>query len=277
MKKLFRLILILVVICALCGGFVGVLQKLGCTDVQIGKAEKIYDKVKVKLSENWDAVSDRLGELVLGSDSAYSTTVSLYAKTRRAARYDLLDEQAMDADEWELDEATRLAGFTGIFGKPGAWYSAEKNPYSEGTDRWYVFGRFGEENGVALPEMGETNRWLNEAEAWAQVIYQEENPEKNPEDYAPMEGYRAMGAFVARGEEKIYPRAIAVCDGHLLYIEDVHFVNGKPEEVYFTEADGKGETGVLDDWDGVLLEEDYEDFIAHRDILGYIVPMNIFT
>ena len=277
MRKLIRWIIIIVVICVLCGGFAGMLKRLGCTDEQIGKAEQIVDNVKDKLSDGMDVVSDQLGQMILGSDAAYSAGVQVYAKTRRAERYDTLDEQAVDYDEKELDETTRLCRFTSFLGKENSWYTDAKNPYEPGGDTWYAFGRFGEDNGVSLADLGQPSQWLNNAEAWAREVYETENPDADPSRYTVMDGYQETGVFVSRGAEKIYPHAVAVCDGHVLYIEDVHFVGGEPREIYFSEADGKGQSGALDDWDGVLQEADYEEFLAAYRVLGYIVPMNIFT
>ena len=110
----------------------------------------------------------------------------------------------------------------------------------------------------------------------------EKKPDADMARYGAVDGYLAAGVFVSRGQEKIYPHSIAVCNapshdmGHVVYIEDVKYVEGKPVTVYFSEANWKGEKGTLDQWDGVLQSMDYETFLQKRDVLGYIVPLNIF-
>lgn len=281
----------------LCGSLVllsgcyGLMEKAGVPQDQIEEfkdanqnaAQEALDQLNKELDElndQMNVLADELGELILGSDEAYLTVAKLYEKTRLPGRYDRLASKALDGKKiWEMEkpgDAQRLCTLKNLLGQYTKYYGV-KNPYSAGQCTWYSFGRFWEDNGIELGGFNNGCQWLDNTDDWVKTVYREQNPDADMSLYSKIDGYRAAGVFVTRGEDKIYPHSIAVCTssqaaGHVMYIEDVTYENGVPVTVWFSEANWRGGGGTVDDWDGVLMQMSYKDFCSQRSVLGYIVP-----
>ena len=293
MKKTVKILTAL----TLCGSLVllsgcySVMEQAGVPQEQIEEfrdtnkemAQEALDQLNKEIDElndQMNVLADELGELILGSDEAYQTVAKLYENTRLPGRYDRLAGKAIDGTKiWEMknpDGGQRLCDMEKLLGGYTKYYGSE-NPYTEGQCTWYCFGRFWEDNGIRLGDFNNGVQWLDNTDTWVKTVYQKENPDADMSKYSKIDGYRAAGVFVVRGEAKIYPHSIAVCTssqsaGHVMYIEDVTYENGEPVTVWFSEANWRSDGGKVDDWDGVLMQMSYKDFCSKRSVLGYIVP-----
>lgn len=142
----------------------------------------------------------------------------------------------------------------------GSYTSPYNNKFSKGQCTWYAYGRFLEDNGIALPVAGNAKGWLDECESSGDTHVR-----------------------VERDLEKIVPGCVAVDyktsnpshPGHVTYVEYVTYdEDGKPQKVYFTESNWDVNGQYDKDIDGVVTIRSYNEFINRGDhrVLGYIIP-----
>ena len=269
-------------------------QSMDELDKQMDQANRemaeLADEVADELSQQAHDLTGQLADLAAGSDEAYRTFASLYSATRIPSPYEALASQAWDGqtiwnDAYDEARAHRLCTITDASGALTYPYlhtdDGGLNPYSTGQCTWYAFGRFYEDNGIALGDMGNAVTWLDGTRDWLRTVWKEQNPTADASSYREIDGSLAAGVFVSDGAEHVYPHSIAVCTssqaaGHVLYIEDVEYVDGEPVTVYFSEANWKGVSSALDRWDGVLQSMPYSLFLTKRKVKGYIVPLSLY-
>lgn len=281
--------------------FGGLLREAGFSQSELDELDEAYqqsmdeleeqvnremDDLADELTQQARDLTDELAELAAGSDEAYHAFASLYNATRIPSPYATLASQAWDGltiwnDAYDETRAHRLCTITDASGALTDPYCKPINPYSIGQCTWYAYGRFYEDNGIALGGMGNAVTWLDGARDWMRTVWKEQNPAADAASYREIDGCLAAGIFVSDGAEHIYPHSIAVCTssqsaGHVLYIEDVEYVDGEPVTVYYSEANWKGVPSSLDPWDGILQSMSYADFLKKRSIKGYIVPLNLY-
>ena len=281
--------------------FGGLLREAGFSQSELDELDEAYqqsmdeleeqvnremDDLADELTQQAHDLTDELAELAAGSDEAYHAFASLYNATRIPSPYATLASQAWYGltiwnDAYDETRAHRLCTITDASGALTAPYCKPINPYSIGQCTWYAYGRFYEDNGIALGGMGNAVTWLDGARDWMRTVWKEQNPAADAASYREIDGCLAAGIFVSDGAEHIYPHSIAVCTssqsaGHVLYIEDVEYVDGEPVTVYYSEANWKGVPSSLDPWDGILQSMSYADFLKKRSIKGYIVPLNLY-
>lgn len=281
--------------------FGGLLREAGFSQSEIDQFDEAYqqsmdeleeqvnremDDLADELTQQARDLTDELADLAAGSDEAYHAFASLYNATRIPSPYATLASQAWDGltiwnDAYDETRAHRLCTITDASGALTDPYCKPINPYRIGQCTWYAYGRFYEDNGIALGGMGNAVTWLDGARDWMRTVWKEQNPAADAASYREIDGCLAAGIFVSDGAEHIYPHSIAVCTssqtaGHVLYIEDVEYVDGEPVTVYYSEANWKGVPSSLDPWDGILQSMSYTDFLKKRSVKGYIVPLNLY-
>lgn len=281
--------------------FGGLLREAGFSQSELDELDEAYqqsmdeleeqvnremDDLADELTQQAHDLTDELAELAAGSAEAYHAFASLYNAMRIPSPYATLASQAWDGltiwnDAYDETRAHRLCTITDASGALTDPYCKPINPYRIGQCTWYAYGRFYEDNGIALGGMGNAVTWLDGARDWMRTVWKEQNPAAAAASYREIDGCLAAGIFVSDGAEHIYPHSIAVCTssqtaGHVLYIEDVEYVDGEPVTVYYSEANWKGVPSSLDPWDGILQSMSYTDFLKKRSVKGYIVPLNLY-
>lgn len=133
---------------------------------------------------------------------------------------------------------------------------------SIGQCTWYAKGRFKEVYSIDFPVgMGGIKEWLSNAyksNYLKTVVDLNEAPEQS------------IAVFVPESDESL--------SGHVSFIEYVERdENGNPVNVYYTEANGKGDLnkGRFDyGYDGIVIKESYEEFKSpyKLKLAGFIVP-----
>lgn len=272
MKKLLKFLLILTVIVVILS-FLSIrfsdifgewMRKAGMTDEQIGKVDDAYDQAMDKVQQGvqyvgneLNVMTDRLAEVVAGSEEAYQMVAKLYGNTRMEGYYVNLDEK--------VSQGKALCSIRNLVGSRNQPYQTGVNPFADGSDLWYAYGRFWEDNNIAPGGLGGGDP-LTGVDDWVRQLYFQNHPEAKPSLYAPTDGYVGAAVFVIWEERKIYPHSIAVCGDSLIYIEDVRYENGVAATVYYSVA---ADQGVLHSTSG-------EEFFDTYEINGYISPLNIF-
>ena len=285
--------------------FGGLLRDAGLSQSEIDQFDEAYrqsmDELEEQVNREMTGLADELSQqardlteeladLAAGSDEAYRAFASLYSATRIPSPYEALASQAWDGqtiwnDAYDEARAHRLCTITDASGALTYPYlhtdDGGLNPSTTGQCTWYAFGRFYEDNGIALGDMGNAVTWLGGTRDWLRTVWKEQNPAADAASYREIDGCLAAGIFVSDGAEHIYPHSIAVCTssqsaGHVLYIEDVEYVDGEPVTVYYSEANWKGVPSALDRWDGVLQSMPYSLFLTKRKVKGYIVPLSLY-
>lgn len=135
---------------------------------------------------------------------------------------------------------------------------------SIGQCAWYAMGRFKEVHSIDLPfGMGSAKEWLDNAYKSDEI--------KTILDISNVPE-RSIVVYVPESDESM--------PGHVRFIEYVERdENGKPVNIYYTEANGKSDLnkGQFDyGYDGVVIKESYEKFKSpyKLKLAGFIVPSN---
>ena len=211
--------------------FGGLLREAGFSQSELDELDEAYqqsmdeleeqvnremDDLADELTQQAHDLTDELAELAAGSDEAYHAFASLYNATRIPSPYATLASQAWDGltiwnDAYDETRAHRLCTITDASGALTAPYCKPINPYSIGQCTWYAYGRFYEDNGIALGGMGNAVTWLDGARDWMRTVWKEQNPAADAASYREIDGCLAAGIFVSDGAEHIYPHSIAVC------------------------------------------------------------------
>ncbi len=133
--------------------------------------------------------------------------------------------------------------------------------YSIGQCTWYARGRFQEIYGTELPFFGNARIWAEKAAQYPElrVINElDDVPEQAVAVYAP--------------------RTDMSLPGHVCFIEYVERdSNGKPQNIYYTDANGKYDTeknAFTAGCDGMVVKESFDEFQGTKKLklVGYILP-----
>lgn len=135
---------------------------------------------------------------------------------------------------------------------------------SIGQCAWYAESRFKEVYGIDLPfDMGGVKEWLSNT--------YKSNELKSILDISDVPE-QSIAVFVPETDKSL--------SGHVSFVEYVESDKyGKPVNIYYTEANGKGDLnkGQFDyGYDGVVIKESYEKFKSpyKLKLAGFIVPSN---
>lgn len=133
------------------------------------------------------------------------------------------------------------------------------NPFSSiGQCTWYARGRFIETVGIVTLENPFASNPLSD---WVKAAKSDKCPDLD-------------GITDPYG---IQPRSIAVWDGHAAFVEWVDYdSNGKPETVYFTEANAYHQGDIKEDkyypdFDGKVQIMQIDKFINRSSFIGYVI------
>ncbi len=132
----------------------------------------------------------------------------------------------------------------------------------DGQCTWYARGRFREVHGIVLPYMGNAKVWADKAGNYPEVDVITDLSDV-PE--------QAVAVFRPTGRFRDWP-------GHVRFVEYVERDKyGKPETVYYTDANGAGDPekdSYTSGYDGSVKAVSYADFLEPygSKLIGYILP-----
>ena len=128
-----------------------------------------------------------------------------------------------------------------------------------GQCTWYANGRFYEVTGIRLPLLGNAKEWLNTAQHY-EYLQIDTDTTNVPE--------QAIAVYV--------PKKNTDLPGHVCFIEYVERDNnGKPQNIYYTDANGKYDkvkNEYTSGYDGAVVKEDFDTFKESNQLklAGYI-------
>ena len=136
--------------------------------------------------------------------------------------------------------------------------------YSIGQCTWYARGRFKETYDVELPHFGNARVWAERAA-----------------EYPELEVITDLSDVPQQAVAVYAPRTDHTLPGHVCFVEYVERdENGKPLNVYYTDANGKNDkekNKYTPGCDGAVEKESFETFLGseYLKLVGYILPRNI--